>query len=410
MYLFLFILTLLLSAIFSGSETAYISSNRIKLRLRTHQEPEKQFSNFLVQSDQTFLTTTLVGNNIVMVACSSLAIVVFSAFFNESVLVLVTSAFLLIFGEIIPKSIATLIPNRISVSSPSLLMMFYFLFYPLIYISELFSKQLLKLFKSHEDNINSVFSKTKLPMLVREYAHRELIDKTGRLMLHRAINIADKRVHDVRIPRTEMVSCEINTDREEIVKLFHNSGFSRLPIYREHVDQIEGFLYVLDFLTEPITDVLPLRSPLMFPAHMRALDALKEFKQNCKSIAIVVDEHGGTDGLITLEDIVEELFGSIIDEYDVSEVLIKSVDEKSIVADGRAEIDHLREQYNLDLPEGDYVTISGLVENKLGRVPERGDYVQLDDIKIMVLDSSKTKINKVRIDQNVQAVKENQTD
>ena len=402
MYLFLFIVTLVLSAFFSGSETAYIASNRIKLRLRTHQKPEKQFTNFLVQSDQRFLTTTLVGNNIVMVACSSLAIVIFSSLFNESVLVLFTSAFLLIFGEIIPKSIATLIPNRISVSSPSLLMFFYFLLYPLIYISELFSRQLLKLFKSHQDNMNSVFSKTKLPMLVREYAHRELIDKTGRLLLHRAINIADKRVHDVRIPRTDMVSCEINTTRDEIVNLFHESGFSRIAIYREHIDQIEGFLYVLDFLTEPLSDVLPLRTPLMFPAHMRALDALKEFKQKCTSIAVVVDEHGGTDGLITLEDIVEELFGSIIDEYDVSEVLIKPVDEQSIIADGRAEVDHLREQYNLDLPEGDYVTISGLIENKLGCVPERGDSVQLGNIKIMVLDSTKTKINKVRIDQNVQ--------
>lgn len=404
MYLFLFIITLLLSALFSGSETAYISSNRIKLRLKTHRESEKHFSSFLYQSDQKFLTTTLVGNNIVMVACSSLAVIVFSFWFSESLLILFTSVFLLVFGEIIPKSIATLIPNRISLYSPSLLMFFYFLFYPLIYVSELLSRQLLKLYKNQQDTINSVFSKTKLPMLVREYAHRGLIDQTGRLLLHRAINITDKRVHDVRIPRTEMVSCEINTNRDEIVHIFHQSGFSRIPIYREHIDQIEGFLYVLDFLMEPFTDVLPLRSPLIFPAHMRVLDALREFKQTCTSIAIVVDEHGGTDGLITLEDIVEELFGSIVDEYDVSETLVRPVDEKSIIADGRAEIDHLREQYNLDIPVGDYVTVSGLIENKLGRVPARGDYVQLGHTRIMVLDSTKTKINKVRIDQDVEAV------
>lgn len=407
MALFLFILTLFLSALFSGSETAYVSSNRIKLFLRTRDPQQYRIHDFLIQSDRRFLTSTLVGNNVVMVACSSLAVIVFSPFLSESVLVLFTSAFLLLFGEILPKSIATLIPNRLSRNTPSILFIFYILFYPLIWLSEHVSSFLTRLLREKESQASLIFTKAELPMLVNEYAQRGLLDASGHFLFHRALEIGDKRVADVMVPRTEMIALEKNTPRTDILKAFNKTGFSRLPIFADEIDHIEGLLYVLDFIPFSEDHSLHLRPALFFPSQMRVMDALKQFKQERTSMAIVVDEHGGTAGLVTIEDIVEELFGSIIDEYDISEALVHKESESTLIADGRTEIENLRLYHNLNLPTGDYVTIGGLIEDRLGTIPEKGKQIKIGHYLVTVLDVDPTRIKQVRIDQKGRKITSN---
>ncbi len=395
-YTLLFILTLLQSAFFSGSETAYVASNRLKLHVLYRDPTKNGTPNVLLQSDQRFLTTTLVGNNIVMVACSSLAVIVFSPFLSEAVLVLVTTTFLLIFGEILPKSIATLIPNRLTRFTPQILALFYFVFYPLIWLAESLAGLLVRLSRQERGSAR-LFSKIDLPILISEYSTSQAFTKQDQALFSRALRFREKRLWDIMVPRTDIIGVDLEEEFLDIRNQFRTSGFSRLPAYRDHLDQIEGFFYVLDFYAHLEKDMPPLRPALFLPESMKVMEALQTLQHKRQSIAIAVDEHGGTAGLVTFEDIVEKLVGAIADEFDKPKVRVRSSGQQTVIADGKTSIDELRELENILLPEGDYVTIGGLLEDKMEVIPQTGDSIQLGNYSIEVLDANSTKVLKVRI-------------
>ena len=199
------------------------------------------------------------------------------------------------------------------------------------------------------------------------------------------------------IPRTDVVGVDTRSQVEHVVEKFKNSGFSRLPVYQENLDSIKGFYYVLDFFNEfnHLEEIL--RPALVLPESMNTMEALRTLQKEKVSIAIAVDEHGGTAGLVTMEDIVEMLVGAIDDEFDKSRFHIRRVGDAAIVADARATIDELRDKLDISLPDGEYVTIAGLVQAKLGRIAKAGDIVDLPNSKIKVLEATATKINKVWI-------------
>lgn len=395
-YTILFALTLILSAFFSGSETAFVAANRLKLRILYRNAESGKSTHTLLQSDQRFLTATLVGNNIMMVACSSLAVLVFSAFVSNGALVFVTTSFLLFFGEILPKSIATQMPNRLLRLSLGLLNMFYVLFFPLIWLTEGFSRLLVKLFHSSPEQ-SKLFSRFELPVLVREYASTHIFIGEDQLLLKRSLRFRDKRLWDIMIPRTEVVGVDLGSSTMQVIETFKESGFSRLPVYESSLDHIKGFYFVLDYLDNLQGPKGTLRPALVLPESMNAMEALRKFQQENASIAVTVDEHGGTAGLVTVEDIVEKLVGAIDDEFDAGRSTVRKTGKSALIADGRTTIDELREKLHIVLPEGEYVTIAGLIEDKLGRVAGDGDVVDFPDYKVKVLEATNTKIVKVWI-------------
>ena len=395
-YTILFILTLILSAFFSSSETAFVAANRLKLRILYYDADSGQSTRNLLQSDQRFLTATLVGNNIMVVACSSLAVVVFSTFVSSTALVFVTTGFLLLVGEILPKSIATQMPNRLLRLFLGLLNIFYIIFYPIILLTEALSRIIVRIFQSSREQ-SKLFSKFELPVLVRQYASTTIFDGEDQLLLSRSLRFREKRIWDIMIPRTDVVGVEFDATTQNVVKTFMSSGFSRLPVYENNMDQVKGVYYVLDFIDDPrnINDLI--RPALFLPESMNAMEALRKFQNEKVSIAIAVDEHGGTAGLLTLENIIEKLVGAIDDEFDTSRFLIRKTGKSALIADGRITIDELRENLDIILPEGEYVTIAGLIEEKLGRVARAGESVDLPDYKLKVLEATHTKIIKVWI-------------
>ena len=199
------------------------------------------------------------------------------------------------------------------------------------------------------------------------------------------------------IPRTDVVGVDISSQLEQVTKKFKSSGFSRMPVYQENLDSIKGFYYILDFFNDfnHLKEIL--RPALVLPESMNTMEALRTFQKEKVSIAIAVDEHGGTAGLVTMEDIVEMLVGAIDDEFDKNRFHIRRVGDAAIVADARATIDELRDKLDISLPDGEYVTIAGLVQEKLGRIAKAGDIVDLPNSKIKVLEATETKINKVWI-------------
>jgi len=372
-------------------------ANRIKHLIRVRGEEDSAFGSYLLLDPQRFLTTTLVGNNIVMVACSSLSVLIFRDFVPNSILVFVTTAFLLIFGEIIPKSFAQQVPNRLVRIIPALLQFFYYLFYPFVYLAELLSKIILSFSGEQKNVVTHFFSKRDLPILIREYSSPKTIGLDEKKLITKAIIIGEKRLNDIMVPRTEIVSVSKDTSLKELRKAFISSGFSRLPVYEDTIDNIIGFYYAFDILMQSGPTKKPMRPAFFLPETLKAILALKTLRKKHKSIAIVIDEHGGTAGLVTIEDIVEELFGKISDEFDRERVLSRKTSKHVVIADGRAEIEELREKYGISFPAGDYVTVAGLIEHETGRIPEPGEVIEIDGYKCEIRKADERRILEVKI-------------
>ena len=396
MYLFLLVLTLLLCAFFTASETAYVSSNRLKIYLQSRRDPKNKMLRLLTDA-QKVLIITLVGTNVVMVACSSLAVLIFSPHLEESVLVFLTTAVLLIFGEILPKSIARQMPNRMSRAISRPLNLSYFLLYPLIKIAEIVSQNLVEMFGGGSGDLIAFFKKQDLEILLREYSSAESVSERDRILVNRALRITDKRVNDVMIPRMDIVGLDVGIDIQEVKKAFISTGFSRLPIYDDDIDHIVGFIYALEMFSGNVSLKDMMRPAYYVPETTKAIDALQQLQGAEISIAIAIDEHGGTAGLVTLEDIVEELFGDITDEYDSDSSYFRRLNKRTFLVSGRAEIDDLHERLQLFLPRGEYVTIAGLIESRLGRIPQPGDQVKLEGCRLIVTKADRTKIIEVKI-------------
>ncbi|HNR67113.1 MAG TPA: hemolysin family protein [bacterium] len=392
----LFILTLILSAIFSGSETAYISSNRLKWFVRPRLTDEEVP---MIWTDQNrFITTVLVGNNVVMVACSSLAVLVFAPVVPDSLLVIFTTFFLLLFGEIIPKTFAQQIPNRLVQQTPRLMHFFYLLLFPFIWIAERATRLLIRMGGESVEEIHKIFHKTDLPFLLHKYS---TVDFRANQLIARTIRINHKRLNDFMVPRLEIQAVPIDTPPIKIAKYFKRSGLSRMPVYRSDLDHIIGFIYLLDMLLQSDRPLAELVRPAFFlPEHIKALQALSKMRKTRHSMAILVDEHGGTAGLITIEDLVEQLFGEIFDEFDSHRPTTRVLDEVTIVASGRTEIEFMNDTYKLALPTGDFATIAGLIEAQLGRIPNVDDEVQLAQCKIIVIQADERRVNQVKIIRN----------
>ncbi len=404
----LFVVTLFLSALFSGSETAYIAANRLKIRLAFHEHDKSFASATLLKSDQRFLATTLVGNNIVMVACSSLAVIVFTLFINEALVVLFTTIFLLIFGEILPKSITSQMPNRSLRLTIHILSFFYLLFYPLIWLAEHLSRLFIWFF-NRETESSKIFSKYDLLVLVREYSSQSHNEQHYQSILSRALKFRDKRLWDVMIPRTEIQAVQLNDPIDSIKLLFEKSGLSRLPVYDGDLDNIVGFYYWLDFFRVEIGTLPQERQPCFLPESTRVMDALQSMQQDKISVAVAVDEHGGTAGLVSIEDMVEKLVGAINDEFDLNKKQIKASGESTLIVDGKTSIDDLRDRHHFDIPDGDYVTIAGLITDALGRIPKSGESIDFDSFKARVLDATDTKVTTVWMTQKPNMINENQS-
>ncbi|MBN1540725.1 HlyC/CorC family transporter [candidate division KSB1 bacterium] len=392
----LFVLTLFLSGFFSGSETAYLSANRLKLYARNRLSESD--STAILADENRFLTTTLVGNNVVMVGCSSLSVYVFASLIPDSLLVVFTTFFLLIFGEIIPKSLAQAIPNRLIKVTPVLMQFFYIAFFPLIWFAAKATDQLVRMIGGDPQRMRKVFYKNDLPFLMRTYSSFTLQEHQ---LIARATHISKKRLNEFMVPRMQIEAIQIQTPPMKIAAIFKKTGFSRLPVYNQDLDDIVGFFYLLDILTRPDSPVAELMRPAFFlPENIKAIQALDQMRKMGKSMVVLVDEHGGTAGLITIEDMVEQIFGEIFDEFDLSQPTTRVLDELTIVSDGRTEIAFLNERYKLALPLGDYATIAGLIIALLGRIPRVGEEVQLAHCKLVVTRADERRIEQIKILKN----------
>lgn len=395
----LFLIALVFSAFFSGAETAMISARRMKLEvwLRRNKRGAKQAHRFL-QRPERFLTTTLVGTNIAIVTASFIMAIYLEPYFNGFVIAALSSLFLLLFGEILPKSVARERATGFTVLASPVLRIFYILFFPLIWGVIGISHFLLRNLGVKGESVRRFFTRKDLELLIREGEKVEIINQEERSLISRLILRGNQKIQDIMIPRTEIVTVKKNTPIHKAAKLFEKTGYSRLPVIGENIDDILGIVTVKDILLEnPKTVGEVIRQPLFVPEISRMGSLLKKLKEEHVGIAIAVDEYGGIAGLVSLEDIIEEFFGDIHDEYDEETSLYRKISSHQMDVSAKIKIEEINQRFKIHLPEGNYQTLSGYLLEELGHIPRRGERLETDNCIFTVLSSTRKRVNWVRI-------------
>lgn len=417
MTLLLIVLMLGVSAFFSASEIAFVTANRLKAEVRAHREGMVgRVVREFIRDPGRFLTTTLVGNNVALVLYSMLVALylepplasLFTGWFGPEgpieLLVLGTQTLIaalvvLIFGEIIPKSLAREPADGVVFAVALPLKLTYWLFLPIIALAGWISRRLALALGVPTDTFQQ-FLRRDYEAVVRE--SREAgsldLDEEESTILTNVFEFQATRVKDVMVPRTAIEGVPEGAALDLVRERFIETGFSRLVVYRDNVDHIVGMVKAHDLFVQPDTLAAITREVPFIPEAKRAKDLLAEMLQSGSPLAVVIDEYGGTAGLVTVEDLLEELFGEIRDEYDEPEVEARRVDDGVYIVGGRAETHLLNEEFGLSLPvEDGFETIAGLMLDRLGTIPEVGQELVVGRYRLAVLDASAHRIEQVRV-------------
>ncbi len=409
------IITLLLSAFFSGMEIAFVSSNKLKTELdKGKGSLSASILSRFNKNPSKLIGALLLGNNIALViyglAASDLLEPFLKAYLAEGlnsdsivllIQTLLATLVILVFAEFIPKVIFRINSNSMLNFFALPVTFFYYVFYPFIHFFLGISEFILRSFFNVRLQENQyVFSPIDLDNYVKEFSSenkREEAINQEIQMFQNAMEFRGVKIRECMIPRTEIVAMEENESMELLKKKFIETGLSRILIYNETVDNIIGFVHSYDIFSNP-RHIKPILKPIIIvPETMLANKVLTMFIQQHRSVALVVDEFGGTSGMATMEDIIEEIFGEIEDEYDVEELTDKQLNESTFIFSARLEIDYLNEKYKLDLPVSeDYETLAGLIIKHHESIPGLGQEIFFVNFKCVILEASETRIETVK--------------
>jgi len=402
------ILLLMLSGFFSSSEIAFVVSNKLKIELRARKDNlSAKIISFFHEKQEVFFSTILISNNIVNITFSSLiTLFLLDVFgFGDIVILIISTLLLLIFGELIPKYFAREYPDKFVLITAIPVRIVSFILSPLIWITSAFSQFIVSAANIKEGEISHLFDKEDIQTLLQESvssSKSNTIDEDEFDVINKVIDLGEQKINQVMTPRTDIIGIEINSEISEAINIFNESGYSKLPVYEENMDSIKGFIHALDMFKFPKTIEEIRRDILFVPETKKSLELMNELIDKRISISIVVDEFGGTEGIVTIEDIIEEMLGEIRDEYDTEEDVCKQLTDKSFIISGKIEIDRLNEEFNLEIPEGEYETIAGFITSELGFIPTNKKEYSIDNYRIEIIHSSKQKIElvKLKINQN----------
>ncbi len=407
-YIIVIVVSLLLSFYFAGTETAFISVNKVRVEIwRRRQLQVAEVIHRFLKLPERFLYTTLVGNNISNVAFATFATIYFNHYLDPGTTWLLITLSTILIGEIIPKAMFRNLADWIIRYIAYPLEVFYYLFYPFIWITSLVAQGILRILGHAPEELHQFYSARDIEILLHE--SQESIKQRKRAegeYLQKFLELRDLRVRDAMVPRAEIIGVPHTVSISELAKIFMEYGFTRLPVYKENLDNIIGIVYVKDLFKKPRSLKSILHPPLFVPETKRALELLREFRQKNITMAIVVDEYGGTAGLVTLEDLLEELFGEIEDEFDTQTVLIRKIKEGIYHVNARVEIDQLNETLGLNLPKGDYETLAGFILSQLGHIPRREESFEYNNMRFTVTKTTRRKIEWVRIELSPETISE----
>lgn len=410
------IIILLFSAFFSGMETAFISSDKLRAELNRNDESlSSRILAVFYSHPNDFIATLLVGNYIALVVYALLMAGIVDDYVLSrlqadlpaglDILLQVAAASLISLAtvEFIPKNVFKMAPNRMLriCALPSFAA--YILFYPVAKLASILSRGLLRVLglKVNKKESEQAFTKIDLDNLIQssiESAHDEDEVTDEIKIFQNALYFSEVKVRDCMVPRTEIEAIETGASIESLKNRFIESGKSKIIVYKEDIDHIVGFIHSSEMFRNPSDWTTRIIETPVVPETMSAQNLLKKFMQQKKSLAIVVDEFGGTSGIVTMEDLVEEIFGDIEDEHDNTHYVAQKMGEHEYVLSGRLEVEKANELLGLDLPESeDYVTVSGLILHRYQSFPKLNEIVKFDHFEFKIIKNTTTKIELVRL-------------
>lgn len=395
---------LMMSAFFSASETALTSLSKIRIKNMIEEKIKNaELIEKLVSNPNKLLSAILVGNNLVNIAATSLLTSLTLAYAPKNgvaIATAITTVAVLIFGEITPKTFAAQNSEKVSLAVVKIINAIIFILTPAIWVLNIITGFMLKLLGVKKTGITTTITEAELKTMVNVSHEEGIIEIDERRMINNVFDFDNSKAKDVMTPRTDMIAVEDTATYDEIVALFKEERFSRLPVYHESIDDIIGILHLKDivFIDESTFSVEKYMREPYFTYESKIISELfSEMRTKRIPVAIILDEYGGTSGLVTLEDMIEEIVGDISDEYDEEDDDITVVKEDEYIVDGSTRLEDLNEMIGTNLESEDFDTIGGYVIGVIGRFPDEGEEVETDGIKIKVEKSDKNRIDELRI-------------
>lgn len=405
----------MLSAFFSGMEIAFVSSNRLLAEMDKEKNGIAQRClQVFYHNPNGFVSTMLVGNNIVLVLYG----ILFAEIFNKTIFAsfdpatqvfldtLCSTVIVIFTGEFIPKTLFKSSPNTLLTFFAPLAYVFFIILWPISRFSTFVSRLLLRIIgvRMSEEKNDGTFTKVDLDYLLQssiDNAKDEGMLEEEVKIFQNALDFTDTKVRDCMVPRTEINAVDENCSINDLQQKFIESGNSKLIVYKEDIDHIQGYIHSSEMFKNPQEWNAHIRELPFVPETMTAQRLMQIFLQQKKSISVVIDEFGGTSGIVSLEDIVEEIFGDIEDEHDNAKYIAKQLNDNEYLLSARLEIEKVNEMFNLELPESDeYMTISGLILHEYQSFPKLNEIVKIGNFDFKIIKNTMTKIELVRLKVN----------
>jgi putative hemolysin len=411
---------IILSAFFSGTETALFSLNKLQLKKMQKEEENNWRVKSIVRlldDPQRTLISILIGNMFVNISASSLATYLAIKFFGNIGIGIASGVMIftiLVFGEIVPKSLAVANADKISKRVARPIEIISLVLFPLIKFFKMIIIALYYLFGKKSVKVKKEITQEDLITLIDVGKDEGVIEEEEKKMIRNIFEFGDTMVKEVMIHRVDMACIPSDTKLNSILKLIKKMGHSRIPVYEETIDNIIGILYAKDllgiyekwYISKEKFDLKKIMRKAYFVPENKKIDELLDiFQKDRIQIAIAVDEYGGTAGLVTMEDVVEEVVGEIIDEYDKEIKLFEITEDNTIIADGNISIEKINEILNIEIPENDFETLGGFIFDLLGRVPKKGEKIKYHNLKIIIELVVKNRIRRVKIIKEIRQFK-----
>lgn len=411
------IVSLILGALFAGSQVAFAAASRLRMEIRAREKGLRgKVAMSLVQNIERLLTTTLVGSHICLVVFATAFAFILQQpldwFFGSLlgspgpvstiatllVQTIIASVVFVLVSDILPKTVLREIPNRAVFHLALPLQVMHVLLWPLAAPARLIALGLAKVFGSEPRSLPTILRRD-LEFLVEQQRGNGVLslDDEGQTILSNVFAMNSIRVKESMIPRTEVEAVDDTTSIEELRNRFIESGFSKLPVYHENIDNIVGIAFAHDLFDDPkiLADVM--RPARFVPASSSSKVLLRDFLDSSTSVAIVLDEFGGMAGIVTREDLLEELIGDIKDEFDADDEVLRQLNPSTYLVSGRVYLHTLEAKFGVALPDGDYETVAGYILDRLGRIPAQKDEIVLDGFRFLIVRSTASRIDLVRI-------------
>ena len=403
----LLVILLIGSGFFSASETALMSLSKIKIR---HMEEDgikgAKLVGSLLEDSSRLLSSILVGNNIVNIAATSISTSLFISIWGEQGVAAATflmTVLVLIFGEITPKTISANNPEKVSIFVAKPIKLFMTILSPIVWVFNVITKVIFKILGVDDDGVKPFITEEELKTMVNVSHEEGVLEIEEREIINNVFEFGDMQAKEAMVQRLDMIAIDVEDSYEEIIELFKHEKLSRMPVYEETIDDIIGVLNIKDiiFLSDEEVEKFDIREYIREPfftyEFKKITQLLEEMKKDKSQMAIVVDEYGGTAGLITIEDLIEVIVGDIEDEYDEEDDEIQVISSTEFLVEGSTKISDVNEILDIDLESEEFDSIGGYIIGYIKHIPEENELIEVDGIKFNIESVDKNRIKKIRI-------------